>query len=294
MKKVFITLSVVYILLIFPHFLYAQISFPAPDKYCLSCHHGIAPIRQHNSGMMKEIYEIGKKAGDPNGCIVCHGGNPAATKASLAHQGTVKYFLNHKGPKNYYPDPGSSWINQNTCAQCHKEQVGSQMNSLMMTEQGKIQGTLWSFGGMEGYNHNIGNYVTANPDDPHARLGTEVYQKYMQALHDKNPQVYPSKMKKLPPAPTADEVEKNPQLAASTCVRNVSVVIPVPKAVKKEETTVEWVVHLAISLIPIMDFMKGKIPALIKMKRVRCLYTPFRLDVMLMFLFMGKPIPAYR
>ncbi len=196
-----------------------QQDYPAPGKYCLSCHHGIAPIRQHNSGMMQDIYAEGKKAGDPNGCIVCHGGNPAATTAALAHKGTVNYFHTHTGPKEYYPDPGSSWINENTCGQCHREQVTSQMNSLMMTEQGKIQGTLWSFGGMEGYNHNMGNYVTQNPSDPHARLGTEVYQKYMQALHDKNPQVYPSKMKKLPPAPTAGEVEKDPQLAAYTYLR---------------------------------------------------------------------------
>ncbi len=194
-------------------------NFPVPSKYCLSCHHGIAPIRQHSSDMMKKIYKKGTKAGDPNGCIVCHGGNPDAKTAKGAHRGTVAYFSNHDGPKTFYPDPGSSWINENTCGQCHKEQVGAQMNSLMMTEQGKIQGTLWSFGGMEGYNHDIGNYVTENPSDPHKRLGTEAYRKYMEALHEKNPQVYPSNMKKLPPAPTADEVEKNPQLAAYTYLR---------------------------------------------------------------------------
>ncbi len=194
-------------------------TFPIPGKYCLSCHNGIAPIRAHNSGMMKAIYKIGVKAGDPNGCIVCHGGNPQAETVKIAHQGTVKYFLNHKGPKEFYPDPGSSWINPNTCGQCHQEQVSAQMNSLMMTEQGKIQGTLWSAGGLEGYNHNVGNYVSANPEDPHSRLGTVKYQKYMESLHDKNPQVYPSKMKKVPPAPSADEVEKNPQLAAYTYLR---------------------------------------------------------------------------
>ena len=194
-------------------------SFPAPKKYCLTCHQGIAPIRQHSSDMMKEIYKKGLKAGDPNGCILCHGGNPDAKTAKEAHRGTVAYFSNHDGPKDFYPDPGSSWINENTCGQCHQEQVGAQMNSLMMTEQGKIQGTLWSFGGMEGYNHDIGNYVTENPSDPHKRLGTETYRKYMEALHEKNPQVYPSKMKKLPPAPTAEQVEKNPQLAAYTYLR---------------------------------------------------------------------------
>ncbi len=193
--------------------------FPAPKQGCLSCHHGIQPIRQHQTKMMKEIYKLGKQAGDPNGCVVCHGGNPNATTAIAAHTGTTDYFLNHKGPKNFYPDPGSSWINQNTCGQCHAEQVGAQMNSLMMSEQGKIQGALWSFGGLEGYNHSVGNYVTKNPDDPHARLGTKDYQAYMMALHAKNPQVYPGKMTKLPKAPTAGDVQENPQLAVYTYLR---------------------------------------------------------------------------
>jgi hypothetical protein len=169
--------------------------------------------------MMQEIYELGKKAGDKYGCVVCHGGNPDATTIEGAHKGFPAYFANHKGPKNFYPDPGSSWINENTCGICHKEQVFSQMNSLMMTEQGKIQGTMWSFGGMEGYNHYIGNYVTKNPENSHARLGNDIYKKYMNELRKLNPQVYPSNMIKLPEAPSADEIQKNPQLAAYTYLR---------------------------------------------------------------------------
>ena len=221
MNKKYIQASFVLIAILFSKVMTttAQTGFPAPGKYCLQCHNGIEPIRQHDSKMIKEIYKKGAEHGDPNGCIVCHGGNPGAKTIAEAHKGTIDYFRTHDGPKEFYPDPGSSWINSNTCGQCHKEQVSAQMNSLMMTEQGKIQGTLWSFGGMEGYNHFIGNYVTKNPDDPHERLGTEVYRKHMASLHDKNPQVYPAEMKKLPPAPTADEVEKNPQLAAYTYLR---------------------------------------------------------------------------
>ena len=194
--------------------------FPAEGKGCLaaSCHAGIEPIRAHDSQMMKQIYKKGAAAGDPNGCVVCHGGNPQAFTKEEAHRGTTAFFKVHEGPKEFYPDPGSSWINKNTCGQCHKEQVRSQYNSLMMTEQGKIQGTLWSFGGLEGYNHNVGNYATSDVD-PHQRLGSEAYKRYMKELHDKNPGVYPSKMKKLPPAPTAEEVEKNPKLAAYTYLR---------------------------------------------------------------------------
>ena len=209
----------VFLFTVFSFCVSAQTNFPEPGRYCLSCHNGISPIREHSSGMMKEIYEKGAEAGDPNGCVVCHGGDPNAKTAEKAHRGTVSYFKQNNGPKEFYPDPGSSWINSFSCGQCHAEQISSQMNSLMMTEQGKIQGALWGFGGMEGYEHNVGNYETQNPADPHARLGSEAYGKYMLELHMKNPQVYPGKMKKLPPAPTADEVQENPQLAVYTYLR---------------------------------------------------------------------------
>lgn len=42
--------------------------YPAPNMGCLApgkCHAGIEPIRAHNSGMAKEIYEMGEKMGDP-------------------------------------------------------------------------------------------------------------------------------------------------------------------------------------------------------------------------------------
>ena len=218
MKKSFPTL--IFFVVVFYFSLSGQNDYPAADKYCLSCHKGISPVRAHSSEMMKEIYETGAKAGDPNGCIVCHGGNPSASSTKeAAHSGTVRFFRNNNGPKEFYPDPGSSWINNFSCGQCHKEQTTSQMNSLMMTEQGKIQGALWGFGGLEGYNHNIGNYDTQNPLDPHARLGSDAYHKYMLELHVVNPQVYPGKMKKLPPAPTAGEIEENPQLAVYTYLR---------------------------------------------------------------------------
>jgi hypothetical protein len=187
---------------------------------CLKCHGGIEHIRDPQSGMAKAIAKKAAEAGYPkNSCIVCHGGNPATKHQFKAHKGTIKYFLTHPGPKEFYPAPGSTWINQNTCGMCHQEEVASQMNSLMMTEQGKIQGALWSFGGKEGYNHNIGNYATKNPEDVHARLGTKTYQEYMQKLSKMEPQAFPKEMKELPAAPTAEEVEKDPSLAVYTYLR---------------------------------------------------------------------------
>jgi len=187
---------------------------------CISCHGGIEHIREKSSGMMKAILDVADKAGHKgNDCIVCHGGNPKTKKKKKAHSGTVKYFLSHDGPKEFYPAPGSTWINQNTCGVCHKEQVAAQMNSLMMTEQGKIQGALWSFGGKNGYKHDIGNYKTQNPDDPHKRLGTDRYKKYMNKLSLMEPQAFPKEMKELPAAPTAEQVQKDPSLAVYTYLR---------------------------------------------------------------------------
>jgi len=187
---------------------------------CLKCHEGIEDIRDPHSKMMEEIYKVAEKAGHRgNDCIVCHGGNPTTMVKKRAHKGTVKYFLDHKGPKDYYPAPGSTWINQNTCGMCHQEQVGAQMNSLMMTEQGKIQGAMWSFGAKEGYEHTHGNFDTKNPEDPHSRLGTDAYRAYMEKLSLMEPQGFPSEMQEIPAAPTAEEVEKDPSLAVYTYLR---------------------------------------------------------------------------
>jgi len=56
--------------------------YPAPGKGCIAaeCHAGIEPIRAHESQMAQDIYKLGAKMGDPNGCVVCHGGNPAEEK----------------------------------------------------------------------------------------------------------------------------------------------------------------------------------------------------------------------
>ena len=187
---------------------------------CIVCHKGIADIRDRNSSMMKAILRIADETGNPgNDCIVCHGGNPESKSKEYAHKGTVNYFKNHPGPKAYYPAPASTWINKNTCGICHPNQVAAQMNSLMMTEQGKIQGAMWSFGAKEGYQHNNGNYKTKNPADPDARLGTDTYRAYMQKLAKLEPQGFPTKMKELPSAPTVEEIHKDPSLAVYTYLR---------------------------------------------------------------------------
>jgi len=184
---------------------------------CIQCHKGIEHIRDPKSKMMREILDIAKKAGvEGNDCVVCHGGNPDEYNQTKAHSGTLKYFLSHKGPKEFYPSPTSQWVNINTCGMCHIEQVNAQWSSLMNTEAGKIHGALWGFGAKEGYQHYMSNYDLNNT---HKRLGTKTYQEYMKALSQKESQAFPKKMQTIPKAPTANEVEKDPSLAVYTYLR---------------------------------------------------------------------------
>jgi len=204
----------------------------AANNACLSCHEGIEAIRNPDSGMFEAILGRAEVAGHANRCIVCHGGDAEARAtegmerdsaewlavAERAHSGTPEYYEDHKGPKAFYPDPGSPWINQHTCGVCHEWQVRTQWQSLMMTEAGKIQGTLWGFGGLTGYEHKYGNYDVATlPVEE--RVGSDDHHAYMRELMQKEPQVFLEAMKELPKAPTAEEVESDPRLAAFTYLR---------------------------------------------------------------------------
>ena len=82
----------------------------AKEKGCLSCHQGIEDIRDPQSMMMIQITARGQMAGDPGGCVVCHGGNPQATDYREAHQGSPETMVQINGPTTFYRDPGSIHI----------------------------------------------------------------------------------------------------------------------------------------------------------------------------------------
>ena len=188
---------------------------PAPSSKksqsaCLECHEGIAPIRPLESKMMRQILALGRSRDDPSGCTVCHGGDPSATDKLKAH-----------GGNEFYPDPGSPWINEKTCGPCHPEHVKTQWQSLMTTQAGVIQGMAWAFGSMTGYQHKWANYDVVNPKDPNARLGTDDYRRYMQRLTALEPQVFVDRHQRLPDAPTdLAKLIQQPELAAFTYLRN--------------------------------------------------------------------------
>lgn len=184
----------------------------AAKSGCMVCHTGIEMIREPGSQMLAQIMARGELLGDPAGCVVCHGGDPNEREdKDLAH-----------GDGDFFADPGSPWINDQTCGQCHPEQVRVQWQSLMMTEAGKIQGVCWAFGSLTSYDHKYGNYAVKNPTDPTDRIGTDTYRAYMERLTALEPQVFVDHHEPVPEALKADELHKlngNPELAAFTYLR---------------------------------------------------------------------------
>lgn len=218
----------------------AQLPLPAPSLAPVSavpvsawsgqgctqsaCHEGIEPIVALESKMMRQIKRRSQVVGDADGCVLCHGGTLDAESAELAHQGAPSQFVSKKfkGPLEFYPDPSSPWINEHTCGLCHRAQVSAQWSSLMMTEAGKIQGTAWGFGSLEGYEHKWGNYDYENPHDPKLRLGTDAYRAYMKKKAAANPQVHVERHQRLPAAPGKDDLgnlTEHPEQAAFTYLR---------------------------------------------------------------------------
>jgi len=173
--------------------------YPAPNTGCLApgkCHSGVEPIRAHDSGMARQIYDIGAKQGDPNGCVVCHGGNPKEEKeAKVAHTGAPGGSL----LSEFVVHAGSVWVNEKTCGQCHQEWTYAQFRSIMQTEAGKIQGALWGWGpASTGYAKKYGNYDVDDPDGPTPIFGTPAYKDYTQALMKKFPDNFPTSLVKVP------------------------------------------------------------------------------------------------
>lgn len=188
-------------------------AFPeSASSGCMACHGEIELIRESGSQMMQQIMALGAEMGDTAGCIVCHNGDPTETKdKEIAHGGA-----------DFFPDPGSPWVNDQTCGQCHPKHVDVQWRSLMMTEAGKIQGVCWSFGGLTGYEHKFGNYAVENPSDPEARSGSQAYKAYMARLKKMEPQVFVDRHEALPEALKFDELDRldeDPSLAAYTYIR---------------------------------------------------------------------------
>jgi hypothetical protein len=193
------------------------------ESGCLACHKGIESIRDPNSAMMAMIRGLGAPHGDAEGCVVCHGGNPAEKEdKAKAHMGSPKALAEAKGPQTFYPDPGAMDINKFTCGQaaCHQGYPERLEKALMNTEAGKIQGNLHTWGIKEVQNHKVpwGNYAVKDADGPVPTVGTPEYKAYMRDMMAAHKDQFPTELAQIP-QPSVEEIEKDPKLAGFTYQR---------------------------------------------------------------------------
>lgn len=192
--------------------------FPAPLQGCLAskCHEGIEPLMDHDSRMMKQIFERGARAGDRNGCVVCHGGNPAETEdKEKAHSGAppevaIDVFARFAG---------SMWINDKTCGECHPKHAYAMHRSSMNTDAGKMKAVMWGWGIDTDYRHRYGNYGVEDVDGGVPVFGTEAYKEYMVDMARRYPGAFPPRLEQLP-EPDVDTIKENPQQAVYTYLRS--------------------------------------------------------------------------
>ena len=199
----------------------AATAFGAGGCSTAECHQGIAEIREDGSEMLNTIKLNCSQHGDPDGCVMCHGGNPKATKKEEAHQGVPPTLRIAPGPKEFYPDPGSIWIAENSCGACHPGYVYRNTLGLMNTEAGKIQGNLvtWGFEEVQDYNVPWGNYDAEDIDGLEPLSGTPAYKEYMAQQIAMYPKQYPESLKMIPQV-TVDEVTADPKKAGITYQRH--------------------------------------------------------------------------
>ncbi len=188
----------------------------AKAEGCQSCHAGIEKFT--DGPMMDAIEAMGADLGDKGGCVVCHGGTPGATSKAAAHKGAPKSLVEGGGPDMFFPDPGSIFIGDKACGQCHQGYASRVMKSLMNTEAGKLQGNLWSWGVQKDRKVVYGNYAQKDEDGIEPSVGTDTYKKYMVKFAAMNPDQMPTEMKQVPDV-DVNQVSKHPNLAGITYSR---------------------------------------------------------------------------
>ena len=210
------------LIILFPLLWASPNASPAADSGCLACHNGIESIREESSAMLQLINSLSAVHGDTAGCVMCHGGDPTASDAGKAHEGSPQSLVEFKGPQTFYPDPGAMDINKFTCGQsaCHAGYEERLEKSLMNTEAGKIQGNLHTWGIPEVMNHKVpwGNYDVKDGDGPVPSVGTDAYKAYMKDMIASHKEQFPTELAQIP-QPSVEEIEKDPKLAGFTYQR---------------------------------------------------------------------------
>ena len=186
------------------------------------CHQGLMSIVPEELPMMQMIKMAGQQHGDPDGCVVCHGGNPKAKEKKAAHQGIPASLRQAPGPKGFYPDPGSIWISDRSCGQCHPRYTYRAKLSLMNTEAGKVQGNLHTWGLEEVTHQKVpwGNYDVSDEDGPVPMTASSsaTYRDYMRTMKSLFPNQFPSQLQQVP-EPDLARIKDDAKLAGLTYQR---------------------------------------------------------------------------
>lgn len=195
----------------------SDLKFPAEESNCLACHQGIEPTRPLDTEMMKQILAKGAALGDPNGCVICHGGTASELlDEDRAHSGVPKGSL----LAAFTPVPGALQVNENTCGQCHQDHTYNAHRSLMNSDAGKMKTITWSFGiGTENNDHIYANHDIDDPDGSTPRFGTDRYKAYMKEMAEAFPGQYPRELKQIPEVDMS-KLQEMPEQAAFTYLRN--------------------------------------------------------------------------
>ncbi|MGB0748248.1 MAG: hypothetical protein ACPGO3_05845 [Magnetospiraceae bacterium] len=135
-----------------------------------------------------------------------------------AHKGAPDALAKKGGPDTFYPDPGSLWISEKACGQCHQGYRERLERALMNTEAGKIQGNLWSWGLQKDRKVVYGNYAIVDEDGIEPMVGTDAYKQYMVAYAKANPDQMPRKLEQIPQADLS-QLEAHPETAGITYSR---------------------------------------------------------------------------
>ncbi len=172
-----------------------------PEKSCLGCHEGIEEI---NDTMHDYIFALGGSH-EGRSCVVCHEGNPDASKKDDAHL-------------NMFPNPGAMWVvsTGKGCGKCHSgrndlktlkthqmphptggelmevvstatdpsglsgsNHVYRMQRGLMATEFGKASHTLMSNGVVPKGDYKFADYHMDDPDGLVPMVGTEDYKEFI-------------------------------------------------------------------------------------------------------------------
>ncbi len=188
----------------------------AEEKGCLSCHEGIEDFTEGR--MMDDILALGENYGDDAGCTVCHGGNIAGLTPEEAHKGAPDFLSGRGGPDTFFPDPGSVWIAEKTCGQCHAGYSTRLERSLMNTEAGKLQGNFWSWGIQKDMKVKYGNYNVKDDDGLEPMVGTDAYKDYMVAFAKAHPDQMPRELEQVPDV-DVNAISQHPEMAGITYSR---------------------------------------------------------------------------